>query len=77
MTPDPAKRKEILNSAGAGCFAQPREYANIIATLLNDGTSPTTEKQILKKETVDTMFENQIPEHPNFGRELIQDATPE
>jgi CubicO group peptidase (beta-lactamase class C family) len=67
----------IFNSAGAGCFAQPSEYIKIIATLLNDGTSPHTGNQILKKETVDAMFENQIPNMPNFGRQGIADATPE
>jgi len=30
--------------------------------LLNDGTSPITGARILKKETVDLMFQNQIPE---------------
>ncbi|KAL2074831.1 hypothetical protein VTL71DRAFT_8610 [Oculimacula yallundae] len=69
--------KETFNSAGAGLFAQPREYVKVIATLLNNGTSPTTGKQILKKETVDEMFSNQIPDKPNFGREAIQAATPE
>ena len=78
LYPDASSHKnEILNSAGAGLFAQPREYTKIIATLLNDGTSPTTGKQILKRETVDQMFENQIPEHPNFARDPIPAATPE
>jgi CubicO group peptidase (beta-lactamase class C family) len=72
-----AEKKETLNSAGAGIFAQPREYVKIIATLLNNGTSPTTGAQILKPKTVDEMFTNQIPEMPNFGREPIQNATPE
>jgi len=58
-------------------IAQPSEYTKIIAMLLNDGTSPTTGKQILKKGTVDEMFSNQIPNMPNFGRQEIQNATPE
>jgi len=73
----PEQIKETLNSAGAGIFAQPREYVKIISTLLNNGTSPTTGKQILKKETVDEMFTNQIPSMPNFGREGISAAIPE
>jgi CubicO group peptidase (beta-lactamase class C family) len=73
----PQQQKEIFNSAGAGCFAQPREYTKIIATLLNDGISPTTKARILKPETVDLMFSNQIPNMPNFGREKIQAAIPE
>lgn len=68
--------KLIFNSAGAGCFAQPTEYTKLIATLLNDGTSPLTGKQILKKETVDEMFSNQIPEMPNFGRKSITAVMP-
>jgi len=35
---------------------------------LNDGTHPKSKKQILKPETVKTMFENQIPEFPDFAR---------
>jgi CubicO group peptidase (beta-lactamase class C family) len=78
LYPDAAsQQKEILNSGGAGLFAQPKEYVKIISTLLNNGTSPNTGKQILKKETVDEMFRNQIPDLPNFGREVIQAATPE
>jgi len=73
----PEQQKEIFNSAGAGCFAQPREYAKIIATLLNDGMSPATNTRILKAETVAHMFSNQIPNLPNFGREKIQAAIPE
>lgn len=71
------QNKDIFNSAGAGCFAQPSEYAKIIATLLNDGVSPATNTRILKAETVDQMFTNQIPEMPNFGREPIAAAIPE
>jgi CubicO group peptidase (beta-lactamase class C family) len=69
--------RTIFNSGGAGCFAQPREYMKIIAMFLSDGTSPETKKQILKKETVDEMFSNQIPDMPDFGREPIDAATPE
>jgi len=39
--------------------------------LLNDGKSPITGAQILRKETVDTMFENQISQFPDFGRQGI------
>lgn len=77
IEPGSSEQRSILNSGGGGCFAPPREYVKIIAALLNDGTSPTTGKQILKPETVQQMFENQIPEMPNFGREKIQAAMPE
>ncbi|EHL01150.1 hypothetical protein M7I_2843 [Glarea lozoyensis 74030] len=69
--------RTIFNSGGAGCFGSPREYVKIIAMFLNDGTSPETKKQILKKETVEEMFSNQIPDMPDFGREPIYPATPE
>ncbi|KAH5679264.1 hypothetical protein HBI21_080580 [Parastagonospora nodorum] len=69
--------KEVFNSAGAGAFSTPGDYAQIIATLLNDGTSPTTGAQILKKETVDLMFSNQIEKFPDFGRQGIPDAKPD
>ncbi|KAL1961722.1 hypothetical protein VTN77DRAFT_1122 [Rasamsonia byssochlamydoides] len=69
--------KGYFNSGGAGCFGKPQEYCKILATLLNDGTSPTTGKQILRKETVDEMFRNQIPEFPDFGRQGIPDAKPD
>ncbi|KAH7083687.1 beta-lactamase/transpeptidase-like protein [Paraphoma chrysanthemicola] len=69
--------KSVFNSAGAGAFSKPSDYAQIIATLLNNGTSPTTGAQILKKETVDQMFTNQIPEFPDFGRQGIPDAKPD
>lgn len=73
---DPAQ-KAIVNSAGAGGFAKPTDYVQIIATLLNGGTSPKTGKQILKPATVDEMFTNQIPNMPNFGRSPIAAAIPE
>ena len=47
------------------------QNTEILATLLNDGTSPITGARILKKETVDLMFQNQIPEFPDFGRQGI------
>ena len=69
--------KTCVNSGGAGCFAQPREYCQILATLLNDGTSPTTGAQLLQKATVDAMFENQIPQFPDFGHKGIPPAKPD
>lgn len=46
-------------------------HPEILATLLNDGTSPKTGAQILQKETVDLMFQNQIPEFPKFAKQGI------
>jgi CubicO group peptidase (beta-lactamase class C family) len=69
--------KSCVNSGGAGCFAKPREYCQILATLLNDGKSPITGEQILKKATVDEMFRNQISQFPDFGRQGIPPAKPD
>ncbi|EEH39653.1 beta-lactamase family protein [Paracoccidioides lutzii Pb01] len=66
---DKTETKGMLNSGGAGCFANPQDYLDILTTLLNDGASPKTGQQLLTKSTVDQMFENQIPHMPNFGRQ--------
>ncbi|KAK3701695.1 hypothetical protein LTR37_015348 [Vermiconidia calcicola] len=71
------EKKHIFNSGGAGCFAKPAEYVQVLAALLNNGKSPTTGAQILKSETVDAMWENQIPEQPDFARQGIPNAKPE
>jgi CubicO group peptidase (beta-lactamase class C family) len=55
------QQDKALQSGGAGLFAKPKEYVKILAAILNDGKSPETGKTILKKETVDLMWENQIP----------------
>ncbi|EXJ72316.1 beta-lactamase [Cladophialophora psammophila CBS 110553] len=60
-----------FHAGGAGCFARASQYCQIIAMLLNDGVHPGTGNRILKKETVETMFTNQIAEMPNFGRQGI------
>jgi len=66
-----------FHAGGAGCFAKPIEYCQIIAMLLNDGKHAPTGNQILKPETVKEMFTNQIPEMPNFGRQPINPPKPE
>jgi CubicO group peptidase (beta-lactamase class C family) len=55
------QQDKFFQSGGAGLWSKPKEYVKILAALLNDGTSPQTGKTILKKETVDLMWENQIP----------------
>ena len=49
----------------------------ILATLLNNGTSPTTGARILAEATVDEMFRNQIKEFPNFGGQGIPASKPD
>jgi CubicO group peptidase (beta-lactamase class C family) len=56
------QQDKFFQSGGAGLWSRPKEYVKVLAALLNDGTSPTTGKQILKKETVELMWENQIPD---------------
>ncbi|KAK4935410.1 hypothetical protein LTR66_015462, partial [Elasticomyces elasticus] len=46
----------------------------ILVTLLNDGKSPSTGHQLLKPDTVSKMFENSIPEFPDFARQGIPAA---
>ncbi|KAH8127708.1 hypothetical protein ACSS6W_008651 [Trichoderma asperelloides] len=68
---DVAETGRVFNSGGAGMFAKPQEYCKVLAVLLNDGTCPRTGVQLLHKETVDEMFQNQIPQFPNYGRQGI------
>ncbi|KAI0412800.1 beta-lactamase family protein [Xylaria grammica] len=67
----------VFHSGGAGMFAKPQEYCKVLAVLLNDGTCPRTGAQLLRKETVDDMFKNSIPQFPNFGRQGIPAAKPD
>lgn len=45
--------------------------------LLNDGTCPRTGNQLLRKDTVEEMFRNQIPQFPNYARQSIRTAKPD
>lgn len=65
------KQDKFFQVGGAGLFAKPKEYVKILAAILNDGTSPTTGKQILKKETVDLLWKNQIPNQYVFPYYLL------
>ncbi|KAI4256713.1 MAG: hypothetical protein L6R42_006052 [Xanthoria sp. 1 TBL-2021] len=69
--------EKTYNSAGAGCFAQPAEYCQILSTLLNDGVSPTTSARILSEASIREIFTNQIPQFPDFGRRGIPAAKPD
>lgn len=68
------ERERLFHSGGAGCYAKPAEYVQVLAALLNEGKSPITGARILKKETVEAMWENQVPQLPNFARQGIPDA---
>ncbi|KAK6201848.1 hypothetical protein LQW54_009344 [Pestalotiopsis sp. IQ-011] len=67
------EKERIFHSGGAGAFGRPRDYVQVLVALLNDGTHPNGAK-ILKKETVDEMWRNQIPDHPDFARQGIPAA---
>jgi len=71
-----SEHPSIYNSAGAGCFARPTDYAQILSALLNDGVSPTTNARILSEKSIAEMFTNQIPQFPDFGRKGIKGAKP-
>ena len=45
--------------------------------LLNDGEDAQTGVRLLKKETVDAMFRNQLSHMPNYARQEIPDAKPD
>ncbi|KAF2198081.1 beta-lactamase [Delitschia confertaspora ATCC 74209] len=62
------EKGRIFNSGGGGLWGRVGEYGKIMSILLNDGKSPQTGAQILQSETVKMMWENQIPEHPDFSR---------
>ncbi|EKV12920.1 Beta-lactamase-like protein [Penicillium digitatum] len=72
-----AEVARVFNSGGGGMFAKPQEFCKVLAVLLNDGTCPKTGNKLLRKETVDEMFSNQIPRFPNFGRKSMADAKPD
>ena len=53
-------------------------FPEILATLLNDDTSPTTSAKILSPSTIaPQMWENQIPDQPDFAHGGPPSAKPE
>ena len=70
------EQSSVYNSAGAGLFARPTEYAQIISVLLNDGVHAPTGNRILTSRSIAEAFTNQIPDFPNFGRKGIVSQRP-
>ncbi|EEA21903.1 hypothetical protein TMatcc_008670 [Talaromyces marneffei ATCC 18224] len=68
--------EERFCSGGAGCFGTIGDYCKIIAVLLNNGTCPKTKAQILKPETVDEMYKDQLPDLPRYINKPAQSAKP-
>ncbi|TIA00119.1 hypothetical protein D6C88_00286 [Aureobasidium pullulans] len=65
-----ASAKAVIDAGGHGLFGTPKDYAQVISVLLNHGTYHKTGTQILQESTVKDMLKNQIPEHPDFARNL-------
>lgn len=57
-----ADQNQYYQSGGAALWTNPKEYIKILAAILNDGKSPYTGATVLKKESVDSLFVNQIPD---------------
>ncbi|KAI0120651.1 beta-lactamase/transpeptidase-like protein [Xylariales sp. AK1849] len=72
-----AEVARVFNSGGAGMFAKPQDYCKVLSVLLNDGTCPRTGSKLLRKDTVDEMFSNQIARFPNYSRQGIPAAKPD
>ncbi|KAA6409412.1 MAG: hypothetical protein FRX48_06965 [Lasallia pustulata] len=52
---------ETFHSGGGGLLSNAPDYCQLLATLLNDGTSPLTHARLLQKPTIDQMFSPQLP----------------
>jgi CubicO group peptidase (beta-lactamase class C family) len=70
-------KDRLFHSGGAGGFATPANFVQVLAVLLNNGEHSRTGARILKPETVDLMFENQIPHLPDFARAPSPASKPE
>jgi hypothetical protein len=70
----PARRSIAVSPTGDMVIQQANSDLEILAVLLNDGTSPKTGAKLLEKATVDEMFRNQIPQLPDFAREPLPAA---
>jgi CubicO group peptidase (beta-lactamase class C family) len=70
----PEDQDRLFNSGGAGCFARPTDYVQILSVLLNQGVHARTGHRLLQASTVDTMYENQVPQWPDFARQGIEAA---
>ncbi|CAI6088208.1 unnamed protein product [Clonostachys chloroleuca] len=73
----PDQVSETFHSGGAGVWGTTRAYSQLLRVLLNNGTSPLTGEAILRPGTVDMMFENQLPNDPNFARVALPAVKPE
>ncbi|KAJ6094549.1 beta-lactamase family protein [Penicillium canescens] len=70
-------REHRFCMGGAGCFGKPIEYCKILAVILNDGICANTGAQLLKPETVEEMFADQIPTLPRYCNEKTPSGKPD
>jgi CubicO group peptidase (beta-lactamase class C family) len=56
------QQQRFFHSGGGGLWSNLSQYVKVLGMLLNDGVGHATGNRVLKKETVDLMWENQIPE---------------
>ena len=52
--------KVEVQYGGAGLFANPRDYCQVLAALVNKGTHPVTGNQILKPDSVELLKKDQL-----------------
>ncbi|KAM0428475.1 hypothetical protein ACHAPT_006835 [Fusarium lateritium] len=64
-------------AGGHGCFGKPAEFGRLISLLLNDGIDKETGVCLLRPETVQDMFTDQIPDKPRFSNVCVPVAKPE
>ncbi|KAH7493102.1 hypothetical protein H9L39_00081 [Fusarium oxysporum f. sp. albedinis] len=69
--------EKVPCAGGHGCFGRPAEFGRLISLLLNDGLDAQTGVRLLKAETVDNMFTDQIPDKPRFSHVSVPVAKPE
>lgn len=61
-------------SAGGGLFGSPNDYLTFLDCMMNDGKYDGG--QILKPETVEMMFEDQLPTNMNLDFEIPEEGLP-
>ncbi|VVT56618.1 uncharacterized protein SAPINGB_P005180 [Magnusiomyces paraingens] len=76
LSDKPDIASQAYQSGGAGIFAKPAEYVRVFAALLNNGVYAPTGARLLQESTVKLMFENQIPQWPDFARAGIPAIQP-
>ncbi|KAH9238188.1 hypothetical protein K456DRAFT_1747779 [Colletotrichum gloeosporioides 23] len=70
------EKDNLLCAGGHGCFGKPAEFSRIIALLLNDGQDARTKAQLLRPETIDEMFTDQISDKPRYSNKFIPVSKP-